>query len=170
MSLGVADRCRCCRKPLRDRLARYRRVGPDCWKQLTAEEQAEAVALAEAEGRPGYVPPIRPPSWVARINHAGVGQAVLEATDPDEKRCGHGFHAATCPECKREEDARYALRVAVTSDRILGVVRAQSREQRTAERVRVVTARIKRGFPERPTRAKPKAEAAPSPSEQLELL
>lgn len=172
MSLVARDRCRACRKPLRDPISRHRVIGPDCWKRMSAEEQAEALALAEAERQPGYVPPMRPPSWIARLNAEVVGQVVLEATEPDEKRCSHGFLARTCPECQREADARYALRVKTTADRILELVRAQPREQRTAERIRHVTARIAKGFPDRPARRPaPEPEpAAPPPTEQLELL
>lgn len=45
-------RCRCCRKPLRDRKSRLRRCGPCCWKSLTAEKREAIEAGLPREFRP----------------------------------------------------------------------------------------------------------------------
>lgn len=116
----------------------------------------------------------RAPSWQARINHA---QTLAALTHPDtgdqptEKRCSHGHIAGKCPECEREADKRYALKVAAIVDRILGNIRAQPHAERRAERVEILTARVARGIPEpalRPRRA-PSMPAGADAAVQMEL-
>jgi hypothetical protein len=115
------DRCRLCRRPLTDKVARMRRIGPDCWADLTPEERAEYLELAIAERRPGYIPPDRPASPDARQNTAAVRQAVAAAQNPTGHGCEHGAREGRCALCRRDQDADQA------ATRIIRLVRAERR-------------------------------------------
>lgn len=123
MSAVVSTHCRNCRKELTDRFSRMLGYGPECRKDLTPDQLADAIRA----NQPGYIPRAsQPVSVQARVNRADALAAVDQVV---ECGCGSGAVAGRCPECRMEE--REPMRVlAIRVQRVIERIRAQ----RTAER------------------------------------
>lgn len=125
MTAVVSTRCRRCGAELTDRFSRKLGYGPECRKDLTPAQIADAVR----RNQPGYVPraePPRPASVQARINRSEALAAVDQVV---ECGCGSGAVAGRCPEClaeQRDPMGVLAKRVQRVIDRI--------RTERSAER------------------------------------
>jgi hypothetical protein len=121
----VSTRCRRCGAELSDRFSRKLGYGPECRKDLTPDQIADAVRA----NQPGYVPRAQPPqpaSVQARINRSDALAAVDQVV---ECGCGSGALAGRCPEClaeQRDPMGVLAKRVARVIERV--------RALRTAER------------------------------------
>jgi hypothetical protein len=164
--------CQFCKRPLKDIASRYRLVGSDCWAQLSAAEQAEALERAKAQRDPFHIPAETAPSVRALLNNINARRAAAG----EDQLCHHENVAGKCPDCRWEADPDNA------SVRILREVLASPLEARRAERIAVQTARRARGIPAPASRPAPRpslrrpaarrsAPAAPTQmAEQLQIL
>lgn len=127
MTAVVSTRCRRCGAELTDRFSRKLGYGPECRKDLTPEQIADAVR----RNQPGYVPraePPRPASVQARINRSEALTAVDQVVECD---CGSGAVAGRCPECRAEERDPMGV-LAKRVQRVIERVRAQRAAVRDA--------------------------------------
>lgn len=128
MTAVVSTRCRRCGAELTDRFSRKLGYGPECRKDLTPEQIADAVR----RNQPGYVPRAaapRPASVQARVNRADALAAVGQVV---ECGCGSGALAGRCPECaaeQRDPMGVLAKRVARVIERVRAL-RAAERDAR----------------------------------------
>ena len=127
MTAVVSTRCRRCHAELTDRFSRKLGYGPECRKDLTSDQLADAIRA----NQPGYVPraqPPRPASVQARINRADALSAVDEVV---ECGCGSGALAGRCPECLAEQRDPMGV-LAKRVQRVIERVRAQRSAERDA--------------------------------------
>lgn len=125
MTAVLSTHCRSCHRELTDAFSRKLGYGPECRKDLTPEQLADAIRA----NQPGYVPRAeapRPASVQARINRADALAAVDEVV---ECGCGSGARAGRCPECRLEQTDPMKV-LAIRVQRVIERVRAE----RTAER------------------------------------
>jgi hypothetical protein len=121
MTAVISIHCRKCGTPLRDRFSRTLGYGPECRKDMTAGQIADAVRA----NQPGYVPTATPPvSLEARRNHAEIQRVTAPA--PAAKRCVHEDTPATCALCRRDNDPKRI------TDRIIALVQRIPMDQRLA--------------------------------------
>lgn len=127
MTAVVSTRCRRCHTELTDRFSRKLGYGPECRKDLTPEQIADAVRRNQS----GYVPRAEPPrlaSVQARINRS---EALATVDEVVECGCGSGAVAGRCPECRMEE--REPMKVlAIRVQRVIERVRAERAAVRDA--------------------------------------
>jgi hypothetical protein len=100
---------------------------------MTPAQLREALARAAAEADPGYIPPERPPSVLARINNAAARAAAAPPAPARLCGGGHGGVEGACPQCRREADpAQAAARIIAE----IQAERAAERDRRWQERQR----------------------------------
>jgi len=158
-----ARTCRECGRDLTDPVSLRYRTGPDCRQGMTGEQLRAAMELTRAERQPGYVPPAKAPTLTAVATNRQARAVVEQATAPDV--CAdHGGLVGRCAGCRHEE--------ADISARIVKLIRAQTHEQRRAERVAILARRYARVAPWRPDpalRPARRTAARPTGPQQLEL-
>lgn len=127
MTAVISTRCRRCHAELTDRFSRMLGYGPECRKDLSPEQIADAIRA----NQPGHVPRAevpRPVSVQARATRADALAAVDQVV---ECGCGSGALAGRCPECRAEQtDPMGILAKRVT--RVIERVRAQRAAERDA--------------------------------------
>lgn len=164
MTLNAAAlrRCRFCRQPLTDADSLRYRLGPDCRDGMTDEQLHAYAEQTKAERQPGYIPPQKPPSIDAQLNHREVQAIIQQAATPDI--CpDHGGIADRCAACRWEAEH--------PADRIIAEIRALTHEERRAIRVQVLRARYANVTPWRrpPAPPRPRRQQPAGPT-QMELL
>lgn len=114
MTAVISIHCRKCGTPLRDRFSRTLGYGPECRRDMTAGQIADAVRA----NQPGYVPKATPPiSLEARRNHAEITR--VTAPTPAAKRCVHDGIPGACPSCRHEADPwKCAQRIITATQRL----------------------------------------------------
>lgn len=127
MTAVVSTRCRRCGAELTDRFSRKLGYGPECRKDLTPEQIADAVRA----NQPGYIPRAtapQPASDHARANRADALAAVDQVV---ECGCGSGAQAGRCPECLAEQRDPMGV-LAKRVQRVIERIRAQRSAERDA--------------------------------------
>lgn len=122
MTAVLSTHCRGCHRELRDPFSRKLGYGPECRKDLTPEQLADAIR----GNQPGYIPKAQPVSVQARANRADALASVDQVV---ECGCGSGAIAGRCPECRMEQTEPMKV-LAIRVQRVIERVRAE----RTAER------------------------------------
>jgi hypothetical protein len=125
MTAVLSTHCRGCHRELTDRFSRMIGYGPECRKDLTPEQLADAIRANQL----GYIPRAqapRPASVQARADRADALAAVGEVV---ECGCGSGALVGRCPECRLEQTDPMKV-LAIRVQRVIERIR----EQRTAER------------------------------------
>jgi Family of unknown function (DUF6011) len=113
MSAVLSTCCSVCGKDLTDPLSRRYGIGPDCRRDLSPAQLADALRA----NQPGYIPRARPASATAHRNHAEIERVTANVVA--DKQCEHGDRPAACPLCRRDNDpARCAERVIAVRQRM----------------------------------------------------
>lgn len=133
----VRETCFICETPLETGRSRALGIGSGCLRELTPAERPVMIAAAQASARPGYVPPPRVMSVQARVNRLLLQQTVQEAVRPQV--CRHDQIVGRCGRCARRDVP------ATCAVDIIEQVRAMSRGDRVAERVKAVRLRVPPG-------------------------
>lgn len=123
MTAVLSTRCRRCGAELTDRFSRKLGYGPECRKDLTPDQLADAIRT----NQPGYVPrtqPPRPASVQARANRAEIAR--VTAPDVTAKRCAHDGTPGSCPLCRHEADPWKC------AQRIIAITQRMPMDQRLA--------------------------------------
>lgn len=123
--INLADRCRVCGRGLSDLESRKRGVGPDCWANLTPQQQTHYLVLAAQAADPARIPPVRRPSAQALANNAAA-RAATRAVSRGRVCERHGGLIGACPQCRREANPDKA------AARIIAEIRAEREQARRA--------------------------------------
>ena len=127
MTAVISTRCRRCHAELRDPFSRKLGYGPECRKDLTPDQLADAIR----RNQPGYVPRAAAPQPVSVQARAHRADALAAVDQVVECGCGSGALAGRCPECRAEE--REPMKVlAIRVARVIERVRAQRAAERDA--------------------------------------
>jgi hypothetical protein len=121
----LSTHCRGCHRELTDPFSRKLGYGPECRKDLTPEQLADAIRA----NQPGYIPRApQPVSVQARANRADALAAVDQVV---ECGCGSGALAGRCPECRLEQTDPMRV-LAIRVQRVIERVRAERAAERDA--------------------------------------